>query len=347
MLALTCSAFLVSSHHTLPHRSKGLAQRTRSRTVVWQREHASSTQPWLPATLRPDCRPRPPIHTRRSCAVPTVTAPPNSAINAAHSNSVPRAGNVVLPRRRFTFGERTRGDLSRAAILRHGAPFIRAITPARTLQRSPGSVSYVFGEVGGLVRRQTGARQEVICILMLLASSEEDSSGLHRTSAVRSSQTDQTTMLALPAYKRAATLAVRVPRFKLNSAYLSPLTHRSFIQPITIRRAAMSSNIVLPDLPHYVQQRITALYGAKTTEAFDDAFDAFVSEHATIRVNGTEMSRADYKALLQGQTATDTSEGIAGIVTVGSIVSVPSKSKDLNAIGVRLTFAPLPRIDWC
>ncbi|OJT11104.1 hypothetical protein TRAPUB_12388 [Trametes pubescens] len=95
----------------------------------------------------------------------------------------------------------------------------------------------------------------------------------------------------------------------------------------------MSSNIVLPDLPHYVQQRITALYGAKTTEAFDDAFDAFVSEHATIRVNGTEMSRADYKALLQGQTATDTSEGIAGIVTVGSIVSVPSKSKDLNAIG--------------
>ncbi|EIW56866.1 uncharacterized protein TRAVEDRAFT_127754 [Trametes versicolor FP-101664 SS1] len=95
----------------------------------------------------------------------------------------------------------------------------------------------------------------------------------------------------------------------------------------------MSSAIVLPDLPHYVQQRVSAIYGAKTAEAFDSAFDAFVSQHATIRVNGAEMSRADYKALLQGQTAADTSEGIAGIVTVNNVVSVPSKSKDLNAIG--------------
>lgn len=102
----------------------------------------------------------------------------------------------------------------------------------------------------------------------------------------------------------------------------------------------MSSAIVLPDLPHYVQQRVSAIYGAKTAEAFDSAFDAFVSQHAHIRVNGAEMSRADYKALLQGQTAADTSEGIAGIVTVNNVVSVPSKSKDLNAIGVRFTHIP-------
>ncbi|KAL1938302.1 hypothetical protein VTO73DRAFT_11753 [Trametes versicolor] len=95
----------------------------------------------------------------------------------------------------------------------------------------------------------------------------------------------------------------------------------------------MSSAIVLPDLPHYVQQRVSAMYGATTAEAFDAAFDAFVSQHASIRVNGAAMSREDYKALLQGQTAVDTSEGIAGIVTVNNIVSVPSLSKDLNAIG--------------
>ncbi|KAI0819818.1 hypothetical protein BC628DRAFT_1423461 [Trametes gibbosa] len=94
----------------------------------------------------------------------------------------------------------------------------------------------------------------------------------------------------------------------------------------------MSSAIVLPSLPNWVQQRVSALYGAKSVDAFNSAFDLFVSEHATIRVNGNEMTRAEYKSLLQGQTSADTSAGISGTVTFGDVVSVPADG-DASAIG--------------
>ncbi|KAI0669033.1 hypothetical protein C8Q78DRAFT_1080891 [Trametes maxima] len=92
----------------------------------------------------------------------------------------------------------------------------------------------------------------------------------------------------------------------------------------------MSVAIVLPDLPTWVQQHITTLYSATTPEQFNQAFDAFVSEHATIRVNGKHLSRAQYKKLLFGEErqGTDTSAN----VTFNGVVSVPVED-DVNAIG--------------
>ena len=94
--------------------------------------------------------------------------------------------------------------------------------------------------------------------------------------------------------------------------------------------SAMSVNIVLPDLPNWVQQRINTLYGAKTTEEFDDAFDAFIAKEVTIKVNGKLISRDEYKKMVQGEISTD----VGAQVTFNGIVSVPSESKDLRAIGV-------------
>ncbi|KAM5537312.1 hypothetical protein V8D89_009042 [Ganoderma adspersum] len=91
----------------------------------------------------------------------------------------------------------------------------------------------------------------------------------------------------------------------------------------------MSVNIVLPDLPNWVQQRINTLYGAKTTEEFDDAFDAFIAKEVSIKVNGKSISRDDYKKMVQGEISTD----VGAQVTFNGIVSVPSESKDLRAIG--------------
>ncbi|KAI0632687.1 hypothetical protein C8Q77DRAFT_837556 [Trametes polyzona] len=144
-------------------------------------------------------------------------------------------------------------------------------------------------------------------------------------------------MLARPAYKSVATLVLcQVPRPQ--TAYtlgLHPLpSHictRAYSTPAR-RLTTMSAAIVLPNLPNWVQQRLKAVYGANSMDAFNDAFDLFVSEHAKITVNGKAMSRAQYKALLQGETSADTSEGISGIVTVSSVVSVPEDG-NINTIG--------------
>ncbi|KAI0705970.1 hypothetical protein C8T65DRAFT_577417 [Cerioporus squamosus] len=91
----------------------------------------------------------------------------------------------------------------------------------------------------------------------------------------------------------------------------------------------MSSNIVLPDLPNWVQQRVTALYSAKTAEDFSAAFDAFISQNVSIKVNGKPTSRAQYKQMIQGEITED----VGAQVSFNGIVSVPSDDKDLRAIG--------------
>ncbi|RPD76785.1 hypothetical protein L226DRAFT_521524 [Lentinus tigrinus ALCF2SS1-7] len=91
----------------------------------------------------------------------------------------------------------------------------------------------------------------------------------------------------------------------------------------------MSSNIVLPNLPNWVQQHITTLYSAKTPEAFSSAFDAFISQDVSIKVNGKPMSRAQYKQMVQGEITGD----VGAEVTFNGVVSVPADDKDLRAIG--------------
>ncbi|KAI1795406.1 hypothetical protein LXA43DRAFT_41125 [Ganoderma leucocontextum] len=91
----------------------------------------------------------------------------------------------------------------------------------------------------------------------------------------------------------------------------------------------MPTDIVLPNLPNWVQQRVNTLYGAKTTEEFDDAFDAFIAQDVTIKVNGKPISRDEYKTMVQGEITGD----VGAQVTFNGVVSVPSEDKDLRAIG--------------
>lgn len=146
-------------------------------------------------------------------------------------------------------------------------------------------------------------------------------------------------MLALSrsAYKRAATLIrfSRNPNFaESHPTILKPCYTPCRSQPYTLTHpslSTMASNIVLPDLPTWVQRRITTLYSAKSADDFGGAFDAFVSENAKITVNGKSVSRDEYKKMIQGEIIAD-----AGAeVTFNGLVSVPSEDKDLHAIGVR------------
>ncbi|KAH9886930.1 hypothetical protein C8Q73DRAFT_812762 [Cubamyces lactineus] len=83
----------------------------------------------------------------------------------------------------------------------------------------------------------------------------------------------------------------------------------------------MSTAIVLPQLPQWFEGRVQAIYKAKTVEEFDEAFDLFVSEHATIRVNGHNIDRDQYKQMIQGEIKSDVSADVTfqGIVTISQV----------------------------
>ena len=136
-------------------------------------------------------------------------------------------------------------------------------------------------------------------------------------------------MSVLCAYKRAPSLVLR-PHKILPSPALA--NHRLFHSTPHRRLNTMSVNIVLPDLPNFVQGRITALYTAKTPTDFDSAFDAFVAHNARITLNGKHITRADYKKTIMGEIANDVSAN----VQFQGVVSVPADDtgKDLDAIGV-------------
>ena len=143
-------------------------------------------------------------------------------------------------------------------------------------------------------------------------------------------------MLPPSVYKKAALPALR-PFNRFSPPFPHRLTRtillnnfRALNSPIHTQRATMSANIVLPDLPHWVQQRVTALYSAKTAEAFDSAFDAFIAKDVSIKVNGKDISRAQYKQMVQGEITGD----VGAQVSFNGVVSVPADDKDLRAIGV-------------
>ncbi|KAK7029887.1 hypothetical protein R3P38DRAFT_2932197 [Favolaschia claudopus] len=61
------------------------------------------------------------------------------------------------------------------------------------------------------------------------------------------------------------------------------------------------SNLVLPPLKTWAEQHLSSIIKATTKPAFDSAFDAFLSKHATITVNGKRVSRDEYQNQLQGE----------------------------------------------
>ena len=80
-----------------------------------------------------------------------------------------------------------------------------------------------------------------------------------------------------------------------------------------------TQTVNLPSLPDWVQRSVRALYGAKSNEAFDTAFDAFVAPEARIHLNGRALSRADYKRAIRGETSGETGAD----VKFADVVSVP------------------------
>ncbi|KAH9916561.1 uncharacterized protein BXZ73DRAFT_34538, partial [Epithele typhae] len=70
----------------------------------------------------------------------------------------------------------------------------------------------------------------------------------------------------------------------------------------------------------WVQQHVRTLYSAKTQQAFDAAFDTFVSQDARITLNGKHLSREDYKNTIRGEVQGET----GATVTFKDVVAVPA-----------------------
>ena len=79
----------------------------------------------------------------------------------------------------------------------------------------------------------------------------------------------------------------------------------------------MSTDIILPPLSIWIENLITAVYDASSTE-ISNVLDNFLSKCAVIRFNGKEISRDDLTKELQGENLleVETSVKILGVVEV-------------------------------
>ena len=112
------------------------------------------------------------------------------------------------------------------------------------------------------------------------------------------------------------------------------------IPPTSLNPTTMSSNIVLPDLPTWVQQHIQDVYSAKSDKDFNQAFDLFVAPDATIRLNGRQMQRDEYKKVLRGQTTGDARADIE----FRDVVAAPAQVSTGPTVPVS---APLDLVGFC
>jgi hypothetical protein len=90
----------------------------------------------------------------------------------------------------------------------------------------------------------------------------------------------------------------------------------------------MTSQLVLPPLNRWAENNISELYRAKTQEQFNSIFDGFVAPKADIVVNGSRISREQYKQMLESQRALERSASVkfSGVVaTKPPQVNTPEK----------------------
>ncbi|KAJ6530641.1 hypothetical protein B0H19DRAFT_1191682 [Mycena capillaripes] len=84
----------------------------------------------------------------------------------------------------------------------------------------------------------------------------------------------------------------------------------------------MSANIVLPPLKAWAEQHLSSIIKATTYTALDSAFDAFLSQHAKITLNGKHISRDEYQKELHGAGFDEA----GALVQFSGVVEVPSQS---------------------
>src|SRR5882762_7767573 len=86
--------------------------------------------------------------------------------------------------------------------------------------------------------------------------------------------------------------------------------------------------IVLPPITAWAKGHLASILTATTTTDFNSAFDAFLSKHATITVNGQHVSRDQYKQQLLGESTVGNLKQSTSIEFNG-VVEVPTDQEQL------------------
>ncbi|KAH9936906.1 hypothetical protein B0H21DRAFT_825469 [Amylocystis lapponica] len=94
----------------------------------------------------------------------------------------------------------------------------------------------------------------------------------------------------------------------------------------------MSSRIVLPSLPNWTEQRLTAIFRATNPADFDAAFDAFVAPDAHITVNGKPLSHAQYKQRFASEKLEERAQDPAQVAFSGT-VAAPATANESGGVG--------------
>jgi len=91
--------------------------------------------------------------------------------------------------------------------------------------------------------------------------------------------------------------------------------------------------IVLPPITAWAKGHLASILTATTTTDFNSAFDAFLSKHATITVNGQHVSRDQYKQQLLGESTVGNLKQSTSIEFNG-VVEVPTDQEQLVKAGL-------------
>ncbi|KAJ6459926.1 hypothetical protein C8R45DRAFT_1081292 [Mycena sanguinolenta] len=86
----------------------------------------------------------------------------------------------------------------------------------------------------------------------------------------------------------------------------------------------MTANV--PPMKAWAEHHLASIFKAPTQPEFTDAFDAFLSQKATVTVNGRDLSVEQYKNMLQGEKYNQTSASIK----FHSAVDVPADSSSVQ-----------------
>lgn len=93
---------------------------------------------------------------------------------------------------------------------------------------------------------------------------------------------------------------------------------------------------VLPPLTDWAEGHLSAILKATTEAHFDSAFDAFISNHVNITVNGKPLSREQYKQQLLGESAVNKQ---SASVQFSGTVEVPTDAEqpvDVRSLSCRI-----------
>ncbi|GBE77643.1 hypothetical protein SCP_0105230 [Sparassis crispa] len=98
------------------------------------------------------------------------------------------------------------------------------------------------------------------------------------------------------------------------------------------------STINPPSITQWAEEHLRAIFNAVSEDVYDNAFDAFISKHVHVTVNGRYLSREHYKRLLRFEKIFDLAAAPAELSFEGVVEAPADEDHPTNAGTVGLLY---------